>query len=96
MRVSHVCIYVMYILDPERRTSPAYYCAGLDWRVRNGLVALLSKLKHTCSILVISHDLRELAPITDSVWHMKLGGHLEYAGTVAPVRSMRSRNIDVL
>lgn len=70
--------------------------AGLDWRARKELVALLSRLKQQCSVLVISHDLRELAPITDAVWHMLVGGRLEYAGTVAPSSTLLGNAIDVL
>lgn len=37
--------------------------AGLDWRTRNELITLLRALKSECTMLVVSHDLRELAPL---------------------------------
>lgn len=50
--------------------------AGLDWRTRADLVQLLKELKQECTLLVVSHDLRELAPLTDASWRMSPGGHL--------------------
>lgn len=35
------------------------------------------KLKEECTVLVISHDLRELEPLIDLAWEMKQGGRLE-------------------
>eukprot|EP00955_Chlamydomonas_euryale_P095339 364933-Chlamydomonas_euryale.AAC.5 len=37
---------------------------------------LLSKLKQECTLLVVSHDLREVAPLVDTAWEMRLGGTL--------------------
>ncbi|KAL6755405.1 P-loop containing nucleoside triphosphate hydrolase protein [Haematococcus lacustris] len=51
--------------------------AGLDWRARREVVELLGRLKQECSLLVVSHDLRELSPIVDCAWSMQLGGRLE-------------------
>mmetsp|Transcript_10062 Transcript_10062/g.21517 ORF Transcript_10062/g.21517 Transcript_10062/m.21517 type:complete len:350 (+) Transcript_10062:349-1398(+) len=48
--------------------------AGLDWQSRAEVVALLRQLKQQCSLLVVSHDLRELSSLVDSAWEMKLGG----------------------
>jgi energy-coupling factor transporter ATP-binding protein EcfA2 len=50
--------------------------AGLDWRTRGELVALLAALKRECTVLVVSHDLRELAPLVDAAWEMRPGGRL--------------------
>lgn len=60
-------------------------CAGLDWRARADLVQLLRDLKQECSLLVISHDLRELAPIVDHAWQMQDGGVLEKMTGPLPV-----------
>lgn len=38
------------------------YCAG--------------KLKQECTVLVVSHDLRELEPLIDVAWEMEPGGRL--------------------
>ena len=38
--------------------------------------ALLSRLKQQCTLLVVSHDLRELASLVDCAWRMKLGGRM--------------------
>ncbi|CAI6006420.1 unnamed protein product [Closterium sp. NIES-65] len=50
--------------------------AGLDWRARTDVVRLLAALKRERSILVVSHDLRELAPLVDRSWRMQMGGRL--------------------
>lgn len=59
--------------------------AGLDWRARKDLVAVLKDLKQTCSLLLVSHDLRELAPVVDCAWEMLPGGKLEFRGKEIPV-----------
>lgn len=51
--------------------------AGLDWRARAEVVALLRQLKTSCTLLVVSHDLREIEPLVDCAWRMHLGGRLE-------------------
>jgi energy-coupling factor transport system ATP-binding protein len=51
--------------------------AGLDWRARGELVRALAALKRECTLLVVSHDVRELAPLADAVWRMAPGGALE-------------------
>jgi energy-coupling factor transporter ATP-binding protein EcfA2 len=51
--------------------------AGLDWRARAEVVQLLARLKHQCSLLVVSHDLREIAPLVDCAFRMQGGGRLE-------------------
>jgi len=50
--------------------------AGLDWQSRAEVTGLLSKLKQECTLLVVSHDLREVAPLVDTAWEMRLGGTL--------------------
>ena len=50
--------------------------AGLDWRTRGELIALLGAAKKECTVLVVSHDLRELAPLVDGAWEMQPGGVL--------------------
>ena len=51
--------------------------AGLDWKARRELAVLLGQLKSECSILCVSHDLRELAPLVDRGYEMKPGGTME-------------------
>jgi hypothetical protein len=36
----------------------------------------LAALKEECTVLVVSHDLRELAPLVDASWRMAAGGVL--------------------
>ncbi len=35
------------------------------------------KLKAECTVLIVSHDLRELGPLVDVAWRMAPGGRLE-------------------
>ncbi|GBG00414.1 hypothetical protein Rsub_13176 [Raphidocelis subcapitata] len=51
--------------------------SGLDWRARAEVVALLAAVKRRCTLLVVSHDLRELAPLVDVGWRMRMGGGME-------------------
>jgi len=50
--------------------------AGLDWVARAELVRLLRSLKGSCTLLVVSHDICELAPLVDRAWEMLPGGEL--------------------
>ncbi|CAM0153066.1 unnamed protein product [Urochloa decumbens] len=50
--------------------------AGLDWKARADVVNLLKDLKKHHTILVVSHDLRELYPLVDCSWRMQMGGSL--------------------
>ncbi|CAI7880752.1 unnamed protein product [Closterium sp. NIES-53] len=59
--------------------------AGLDWRARADVVRLLAALKRERSILVVSHDLRELAPLVDRSWRMQMGGRLREESLPAAV-----------
>lgn len=70
--------------------------AGLDWRARRDLVKLLSALKKRVSMLVISHDLRELAPIVDDAWEMHEGGRLEHKGRNVPLPNSLSAAMQAL
>ncbi|GJW94745.1 ABC transporter I family member 11, chloroplastic isoform X1 [Tanacetum coccineum] len=51
--------------------------AGLDWKARADVVKLLKDLKKQLTILVVSHDLKELAPLVDRSWRMDVGGLLK-------------------
>ncbi|KAL6890148.1 hypothetical protein ACP4OV_008911 [Aristida adscensionis] len=51
--------------------------AGLDWKARADVVNLLKDLKEHHTILVVSHDLRELYPLVDRSWRMEMGGSLK-------------------
>ncbi|KAL5581395.1 hypothetical protein UlMin_013837 [Ulmus minor] len=50
--------------------------AGLDWKARADVVKLLGRLKKELTILVVSHDLKELAALVDRSWTMEMGGIL--------------------
>jgi energy-coupling factor transporter ATP-binding protein EcfA2 len=52
-------------------------CSGLDWEARLEVVDLLKRLKQDCTLLVVSHDLREVQPLVDNAFAMRLGGTLE-------------------
>jgi len=41
------------------------------------VVALLRQLKRQCTLLVVSHDLREIQELVDCAWRMHLGGTME-------------------
>jgi energy-coupling factor transporter ATP-binding protein EcfA2 len=64
-------------------------CAGLDWRARKDLVEVLAKLKQESSLLLVSHDLRELEPVIDCAWEMLPGGKLEPRGKDLKLQNMR-------
>ncbi|THG07660.1 hypothetical protein TEA_024232 [Camellia sinensis var. sinensis] len=51
--------------------------AGLDWKARADVVKLLKHLKKELTLLVVSHDLRELASLVDHSWKMEMGGVLK-------------------
>ncbi|WOL04188.1 hypothetical protein Cni_G12909 [Canna indica] len=51
--------------------------AGLDWKARADVVKLLKHLKKELTILVVSHDLKELASLVDRSWRMQMGGILK-------------------
>jgi len=50
--------------------------AGLDWKSRADVAKVLGKLKKQCTVLAVSHDLRELVPLVDNAWKMAPGGRL--------------------
>ncbi|XP_020246510.1 ABC transporter I family member 11, chloroplastic isoform X3 [Asparagus officinalis] len=51
--------------------------AGLDWKARADVVKLLKHLKKELTLLVVSHDLRELSGLVDVSWRMEMGGRLK-------------------
>ncbi|XP_038999664.1 ABC transporter I family member 11, chloroplastic-like [Hibiscus syriacus] len=50
--------------------------AGLDWKARADVVKPLKHLKKELTILVVSHDLKELEDLVDRSWRMEMGGVL--------------------
>ena len=58
--------------------------AGLDWRARQELVPVLTRLKRGRALLIASHDLADLLPVADAVWRLEEGGRL------APVPDFRA------
>ncbi|RAL45527.1 hypothetical protein DM860_016019 [Cuscuta australis] len=55
--------------------------AGLDWKARADIAKLLKCLKKKLTLLIVSHDLKELAPLVDQTWRMEMGGSLKVAET---------------
>ncbi|KAL4190891.1 hypothetical protein AMTRI_Chr07g78060 [Amborella trichopoda] len=51
--------------------------AGLDWKARADVVDLLRSLKKNLTILIVSHDLKELSSLVDRSWRMEMGGVLK-------------------
>ncbi|XP_060192504.1 ABC transporter I family member 11, chloroplastic [Lycium barbarum] len=51
--------------------------AGLDWKARADVAKLLKHLKKELTLLVVSHDLKELASLVDQSWRMEMGGALK-------------------
>lgn len=47
--------------------------AGLDWSMRQQLVALLAQLKQKWSLLIVSHDAEDLVDIADHAWTIDHG-----------------------
>ncbi|NEQ95221.1 MAG: ABC transporter ATP-binding protein [Cyanothece sp. SIO2G6] len=47
--------------------------AGLDWSMRQQLVALLAQLKQQWSLLIVTHDANELLAIADRCWTIDHG-----------------------
>jgi len=61
--------------------NPAVLCldeplAGLDWRTRAEVTALLNDLKRDRCVIVVSHDVEEISPITDHAYRMEPLGKL--------------------
>jgi energy-coupling factor transport system ATP-binding protein len=47
--------------------------AGLDWSMRQQLIALLAKLKQEWCLLVVTHEAQELQAIADHCWFLQAG-----------------------
>lgn len=47
--------------------------AGLDWSMRQQVFGLIKKLKKDWSLLIVSHDGDELAPLADRGWRLDHG-----------------------
>jgi len=54
--------------------------AGLDWKARHELVGVLEKVRGECTVLVVSHDLGEVASLVGGRWRMHRGGRLAAPG----------------
>lgn len=50
--------------------------AGLDWKARAEVVTLLGELRKERAVVVVSHDVEEISPVTDRAWRMGPGGTL--------------------
>lgn len=49
---------------------------GLDWKARAEVVTLLGELRRERAVMVVSHDVAEISPVTDRAWRMGPGGTL--------------------
>eukprot|EP00884_Botryococcus_braunii_P005846 jgi/Botrbrau1/15262/Bobra.0382s0004.1 len=67
--------------------------AGLDWRARSEIVNILGLVKQECTVLVVSHDLAELAPLVDRAWVMSRGGRLDPADWSAGVPDLAALSV---
>jgi energy-coupling factor transport system ATP-binding protein len=47
--------------------------AGLDWSMRQQIIALLKQLKQNWTLLVVSHDADEVAALADRCWRLDHG-----------------------
>ena len=47
--------------------------AGLDWSMRQQLVALLARLKQEWTLLIVTHDAGDLLAIADKCWQIDRG-----------------------
>lgn len=47
--------------------------AGLDWSMKQQLISLLAELKKDWSLLIVSHDARDLAHLADYCWTLQNG-----------------------
>ncbi|MDR9402398.1 MAG: ABC transporter ATP-binding protein [Halothece sp. Uz-M2-17] len=47
--------------------------AGLDWSMRGQLVKLLAKLKEHWTLLIVTHDAKELVSVADHCWRIQNG-----------------------
>ena len=56
--------------------------AGLDWQTRAELTALLDELKRDRAVVVVSHDVEEIQPITDRAFRMTTHGAPRIVGVV--------------
>ena len=56
--------------------------AGLDWQMRAEVATTLAELKRRCTVLVVSHDLRELVPLVSRSQQFSGPSHQHAARTV--------------
>ncbi|MEW5319388.1 MAG: hypothetical protein WDW38_010545 [Sanguina aurantia] len=63
-------------LDLETREALTMALAQFEGTL---VVQLLSQLKSQATLLVVSHDLTEVAPLVDCAWRMQIGGTCEPA-----------------
>ncbi|MEO0431982.1 MAG: ABC transporter ATP-binding protein [Cyanobacteria bacterium J06656_5] len=59
--------------------------AGLDWSMKQQLIGLLADLKKDWSLLVVSHDARDLAHLADYCWTLQNGELLSQPLEMVPV-----------
>lgn len=67
--------------------------AGLDWKTRAELVRVLKSLKKECTMLVVSHDLKEIGVLADTSWRMKTGGVLISEAPVSSFEGIGNRSV---
>ena len=65
--------------------------AGLDWRARMEVAETLKLLKKECTILVVSHDLRELSPLVTTPVLATLCLEVQSVGAIKAQQSVQSK-----
>lgn len=55
------------------------FCCLLHRAVCREVVGLLRELKKEATLLVVSHDLADIAPLVDCAWRMKVGNNIGFS-----------------
>lgn len=61
-------------------------CGSLcSWLLSSKAKSCAGKLKEECTVIVVSHDLREIAPLVDVAWEMQPNGTLSAQQDVSQI-----------
>ena len=55
------------------------------WLLPSKAASCAGKLKEECTVIVVSHDLREIAPLVDVAWEMQPNGTLSAQQDVSQI-----------
>ena len=56
-----------------------------SWLLSSKKASCAGKLKEECTVIVVSHDLREIAPLVDVAWEMQPNGTLSAQQDVSQI-----------